>query len=39
MLEQCATTTVVTFPGTSWMLPCGEPARIAELVSNAVQHI
>jgi pimeloyl-ACP methyl ester carboxylesterase len=37
-LEQCPTTTVMTLPGTSWMLPCEEPTRIAELIGTALQY-
>jgi pimeloyl-ACP methyl ester carboxylesterase len=34
-LEHCATTSLITTPGTSWMLPCEEPDQIAELICTA----
>jgi len=34
-LEQCPTATLITTPGTSWMLPCEEPDIIADLICTA----
>jgi pimeloyl-ACP methyl ester carboxylesterase len=36
ILEACPRITVVTIPGTSWFLPNEEPARIADLVIDAL---
>jgi pimeloyl-ACP methyl ester carboxylesterase len=36
-LDACPTATVLTVPGTSWMLPCEEPDRIADLVVKAIE--
>jgi pimeloyl-ACP methyl ester carboxylesterase len=35
-LENCPTATVTRLPGTSWFLPCEEPAPIAELICKAL---
>jgi pimeloyl-ACP methyl ester carboxylesterase len=38
-LEACETTSVVTIPGTSWLLPNEEPARTAEVVTQALARL